>query len=241
MPRPIIATLTDFGLRDHYVGTMKGVALGICPDVTFVDITHDIAPQDVAGAAYELHASYSFFPPGTVFLVVVDPGVGSERRAIAISVTYTGIGIADTDREKIFEDFQQVDSSPAREYGGVGLSWVVYGIFVRTTLLLHATWLVNSATHLWGYRSHNTRDHSTNLWWVALLTFGEGWHNNHHAFPRSARHGLRWWEFDLTFLLIRVMSFVSLSREIHVPGKILRRLPPARQKIPETDEQLLAC
>jgi stearoyl-CoA desaturase (delta-9 desaturase) len=125
--------------------------------------------------------------------------------------------------------------------GGVGLSWVVYGIFVRTTLLLHATWLVNSATHLWGYRSHDTRDRSTNLWWVALLTFGEGWHNNHHAFPRSARHGLRWWEFDLTFLLIRVMSFISLSREIHVPGKILRRRPPGRQKVPEADEQLLAC
>jgi S-adenosylmethionine hydrolase len=83
MPRPIIAALTDFGLRDHYVATMKAVALGICPDVTFVDITHDVAPQDVAGAALELDACYAYFPPGTIFLVVVDPGVGSARRAVA--------------------------------------------------------------------------------------------------------------------------------------------------------------
>jgi fatty-acid desaturase len=62
-------------------------------------------------------------------------------------------------------------------WGGVGLSWLVWRIFVRTTLLYHATWLVNSAAHLWGYRSHDTRDRSTNLWWVAVLTLGEGWHN----------------------------------------------------------------
>jgi S-adenosyl-L-methionine hydrolase (adenosine-forming) len=85
MPRPIIALLTDFGLRDHYVAAMKAVALGICPDVTFVDITHEIAPQDVAGAALELEACYGYFPAGTIFLVVVDPGVGSQRRAIAVS------------------------------------------------------------------------------------------------------------------------------------------------------------
>src|SRR3954465_14248481 len=83
MPRPIIATLTDFGLRDHYVAAMKAVALGICPEVTFVDITHDIAPQDVAGAALELEACCTYFPAATIFLVVVDPGVGSARPALA--------------------------------------------------------------------------------------------------------------------------------------------------------------
>jgi S-adenosylmethionine hydrolase len=83
VPRPIIAVLTDFGLRDHYVAAMKAVALGICRDVTFVDITHDIAPQDVVGAALELDACFEYFPDGTIFLVVVDPGVGSARRAIA--------------------------------------------------------------------------------------------------------------------------------------------------------------
>jgi stearoyl-CoA desaturase (delta-9 desaturase) len=104
-------------------------------------------------------------------------------------------------------------------WGGVGLSWLVWGIL----LLYHVTWLVNSATHLWGYRSHPTRDHSTNLWWVALLSLGEGWHNNHHAFPRSARHGLRWWEVDVTYLLIRLLGLVGLAKQIHVPGKILHR------------------
>jgi len=83
MARPVIALLTDFGIRDHYAGTMKGVALGICPDATCVDITHDIPPHDVLAGALELAASYKYFPAGTVFLVVVDPGVGSSRRSIA--------------------------------------------------------------------------------------------------------------------------------------------------------------
>lgn len=83
MPRPVIALLTDFGLRDHYAGTMKGVALGICPDATLVDISHEVPAHDVLAGALELAASYRYFPSGTVFLVVVDPGVGSSRRGIA--------------------------------------------------------------------------------------------------------------------------------------------------------------
>jgi S-adenosylmethionine hydrolase len=83
MARPIIALLTDFGTRDHYAGTMKAVVLGICPDSTLVDITHDIPPHDMMTAALELAASYKYFPAGTIFLVVVDPGVGSIRRGIA--------------------------------------------------------------------------------------------------------------------------------------------------------------
>src|SRR5918999_2718076 len=83
MARPVVALLTDFGTRDHYAGTMKAVILGICPDVTLVDITHDIPPHDVMTAALELAASYKYFPSGTIFLVVVDPGVGSARRGIA--------------------------------------------------------------------------------------------------------------------------------------------------------------
>jgi S-adenosylmethionine hydrolase len=81
--RPVIALLTDFGTRDHYAGTMKGVALGICPDATLVDITHDVPPHDVLAGALELAAACRYFPVGTVFLVVVDPGVGSARRGIA--------------------------------------------------------------------------------------------------------------------------------------------------------------
>ena len=82
MARPIIALLTDFGVRDHYAGTMKGVVLGLCPDVTLVDITHDIPPHDLTTASLELAASYKYFPAGTIFLVVVDPGVGSARRGL---------------------------------------------------------------------------------------------------------------------------------------------------------------
>src|SRR5215510_1752342 len=83
MARPVIALLTDFGTRDHYAGTMKGVALGICPDATLVDITHDVPPHDVLAGALELAAAYRYFPVGTIFLTVVDPGVGSARRGIA--------------------------------------------------------------------------------------------------------------------------------------------------------------
>ncbi len=81
--RPVVALLTDFGVRDHYAGTMKGVVLSICPEATIVDISHDVPPHDVLSAALELAASYKYFPAGAVFLVVVDPGVGSARRPIA--------------------------------------------------------------------------------------------------------------------------------------------------------------
>jgi S-adenosylmethionine hydrolase len=81
--RPLVALLTDFGTQDHYVGVMKGVILGICPEAALVDITHEVPPQDVAAAEAELAASYRYFPAGAIFLVVVDPGVGSARRPIA--------------------------------------------------------------------------------------------------------------------------------------------------------------
>jgi S-adenosyl-L-methionine hydrolase (adenosine-forming) len=81
--RPVIALLSDFGTRDHYAGTMKGVMIGICPDVTLIDITHDITPHDVMEGALQLAASCRYFPSGTIFLVVVDPGVGSLRKGIA--------------------------------------------------------------------------------------------------------------------------------------------------------------
>jgi S-adenosylmethionine hydrolase len=81
--RPVVALLSDFGTQDHYAGTMKAVVLSVCPEVTLVDIGHEIAPHDVLGGALELAACYRFFPVGTVFLVVVDPGVGSSRRGLA--------------------------------------------------------------------------------------------------------------------------------------------------------------
>jgi S-adenosylmethionine hydrolase len=84
--RPTIAFLTDFGTRDHYTGVMKGVVLSICPDAVLVDISHDLPAHDIPFAARELAATYKYFPPGTIFLVVVDPGVGSARRGIAADV-----------------------------------------------------------------------------------------------------------------------------------------------------------
>src|SRR5688500_15046072 len=81
--RPVIALLSDFGSRDHYAGTMKGVILNICPDATLVDITHDVPAHDVLDGALQLAAAARYFPAGTIFLAVVDPGVGSSRRGIA--------------------------------------------------------------------------------------------------------------------------------------------------------------
>jgi len=96
-----------------------------------------------------------------------------------------------------------------------GIPYVLWGIFFRTVLGLHATWLVNSATHLWGSRRFQTRDDSTNSWWVALFSFGEGWHNNHHAHPVSARHGLTWYEVDLNWYGIWALSKLGLARDIY--------------------------
>jgi len=101
-----------------------------------------------------------------------------------------------------------------------GWSWVFWGMFVRIAAVFHATWLVNSAAHRFGYRSYSTNDLSTNCWWVALLTFGEGWHNNHHAFPTSARHGRRWWEIDLSWALILLLARLGWVSDIKVGAEL---------------------
>jgi fatty-acid desaturase len=115
-------------------------------------------------------------------------------------------------------------------YGGV--PYVLWGIFFRTTFGLHATWLVNSATHLWGSRRFKTKDDSTNNWWVALLTFGEGWHNNHHAHPTSARHGLAWYELDQNWIGIRTLQLLGLAWEVKV-ARIKQPLPEEAVVPPE--------
>jgi sn-2 palmitoyl-lipid 9-desaturase len=92
-----------------------------------------------------------------------------------------------------------------------GLSFVCYGIFLRIVWVMHVTWAVNSASHMWGYRNYDTPDDSRNLWWVGLLAYGEGWHNNHHAFSHCARHGHRWWEIDATYLVICAMEKFGLA------------------------------
>ena len=97
-----------------------------------------------------------------------------------------------------------------------GWSMMLWGICLRVVFGLHATWLVNSATHLWGGRRFATRDDSRNNWWVALLTFGEGWHNNHHAHPTSIRHGLAWYEIDHSWILVNILKRVGLVSDLKV-------------------------
>jgi len=97
-----------------------------------------------------------------------------------------------------------------------GWPMVFWLVFFRVTVGLHATWLVNSATHMWGGRRFETKDDSKNSWWVAMLTFGEGWHNNHHAHPTSARHGLAWYELDLTWIQIRLLERFGIAQRVRV-------------------------
>ncbi|HTK95758.1 MAG TPA: fatty acid desaturase [Terriglobales bacterium] len=97
-----------------------------------------------------------------------------------------------------------------------GWTMVLWGIFLRVTVGLHFTWLVNSATHLWGSRRYKTKDDSRNLWWVAMVSWGEGWHNNHHANPTSARHGLAWYELDFNYMTIRFLEIIGLAKKVKV-------------------------
>jgi sn-1 stearoyl-lipid 9-desaturase len=99
-----------------------------------------------------------------------------------------------------------------------GSSLVVWGAAVRTVLVWHITWSVNSVTHLWGYRNYETPDNSRNNVLIGLLAGGEGWHNNHHAAPASARHGHKWWEFDVAWLTIRVLMMFGLATKVTLPS-----------------------
>ncbi len=101
----------------------------------------------------------------------------------------------------------------------LGLSWLVWGVFVRTVAVWHITWSVNSVTHLWGYRNFDTKDGSRNNWLVGLVSNGEGWHNNHHAEPRCAAHGRRWFELDVSYLTIRALELVGLARDVVRPRR----------------------
>jgi fatty-acid desaturase len=95
-----------------------------------------------------------------------------------------------------------------------GIPWVTWGVLLRMVIGWHFTWFVNSVTHVWGYRHFDTNDDSTNNWLIGLLAFGEGWHNNHHAFPTSARHGLAWWELDVNWLVVRGLEAIGLAHKV---------------------------
>jgi fatty-acid desaturase len=106
-----------------------------------------------------------------------------------------------------------------------GFPYLTWGIFLRTVVGLHGTWLVNSATHMWGSRRFQTRDSSRNSFWVALLSFGEGWHNNHHAHPQSARHGLAWYEYDPNWYGIYLLRVLGLAWDVKKTSSRSQPLP----------------
>src|SRR5215467_14035064 len=114
-----------------------------------------------------------------------------------------------------------------------GWSVMMWGIFLRTVVGLHATWLVNSATHMWGRQRFITTDTSKNSFWVAMLTFGEGWHNNHHAHPQSARHGLAWYEFDINWYGIWVLRTLGLAWDVKAPKleELVKKTPRAAIRV----------
>ncbi|KAI3893482.1 hypothetical protein MKX03_022810 [Papaver bracteatum] len=102
-----------------------------------------------------------------------------------------------------------------------GFPFIVWGMGVRIVWVYHITWLVNSACHVWGNQDWNTKDLSRNNWWVALLAFGEGWHNNHHAFEFSARHGLKWWQLDMTwYIVVRLLQVAKLATDVKLPSAL---------------------
>ncbi len=115
-----------------------------------------------------------------------------------------------------------------------GWSFVVWALFARLVFTYHCTWLVNSASHAVGYQTFRTGDRSTNNWWVALLSFGEGWHNNHHAFPFSARHGMRWFEIDITYYTIKVLRWLRIASNVKLPTReMMKKLQRQVPQVPQ--------
>jgi len=103
-----------------------------------------------------------------------------------------------------------------------GMQLVVWGFILSTVILYHSTFLVNSVAHVWGNKRYKTDDSSRNNFLIALLTFGEGWHNNHHHYPGSARQGFYWWEIDLTYYILRIMSMLGIIWDIRTVSANIR-------------------
>ena len=178
------------------------------------------AHTDTAGDPHDANAGFRW--SHFLWLVMPNPNVvcGDERRRYAPDLV--------DDPFYVFLDryhnwLTVLLAAVLFAFGGV--SWVIWGVFVRLVLVYQFTWLVNSAAHTVGYRSFRTPDRSTNCWWVALLGWGEGWHNNHHAFPFSVRHGLRWYELDVTWLLVKALAIFRLATDLKLPTpQMMRRL-----------------
>lgn len=116
----------------------------------------------------------------------------------------------------VFGWLQSNDLSTATRFG---VQWFMWGVIYRTIFTWHVTAAINSAAHLWGYRNYETRENSRNNWLFGILTNGEGWHNNHHADPRSARHGHRWWELDLTYVTLCLCERIGIVWNVARPNR----------------------
>jgi stearoyl-CoA desaturase (delta-9 desaturase) len=127
-------------------------------------------------------------------------------------------------------------------YAAFGWSAMLWAVFLRTVVGLHSTWFVNSATHMWGSQRFLTGDSSTNSFWVAMLTFGEGWHNNHHASPQAAKHGIAWYEFDINWYGIWALKTLGLAWDIKLPKSKLTaaELAAIPAVVPEPEEMVVA-
>jgi fatty-acid desaturase len=141
-----------------------------------------------------------------------------KRPQRALEAEICDIYAPDLKKDKFFMWFEDYQIVPTLVLGAIlfafgGWSMVLWGVMLRTTALYHGTWFVNSAAHVWGGRPFKDSE-GTNNWWVAILAMGEGWHNNHHAFPSSARHGLRGWQIDPSWIVIKSMSWIGLAKNI---------------------------
>jgi stearoyl-CoA desaturase (delta-9 desaturase) len=126
-----------------------------------------------------------------------------------------------------------LDGGGVAQAAQFGASLLIWGVFVRAVVVWHITWSVNSAAHLWGYTNYATGEQSRNNWFVAMISCGEGWHNNHHADPRSARHGHRRWEIDLVFTVIQAMEAVGLVWDVHRPDRRSMQALSDRRRKPQ--------
>merc|ERR1719181_685065 len=99
-----------------------------------------------------------------------------------------------------------------------GLPFVMWGFFFRVVWVWHVTWAVNSVSHCWGFKDWNTACNAMNNWAIGILAFGEGWHNNHHAFEASCRHGLKWWQFDMTWMMIKLLHVAGIASDLKYPS-----------------------
>jgi stearoyl-CoA desaturase (delta-9 desaturase) len=119
-----------------------------------------------------------------------------------------------------------LDGGTAAQAARFGASLLIWGVFVRTVVVWHITWSVNSLAHIWGYRNYETGEQSRNNWFVALISNGEGWHNNHHADPRSASHGHRWWEIDVVYATVWLLEAMGLARNVCRPDRRMAGAAP---------------